>query len=102
MACLVTPPASLLVAGRTRSHSRGRTPALQSLGALPNVAHPVAGAHSPPRGQRVPSPASPAASSPSSFDDSDRDLALAALLDAQADLVPSRRGGPRGRRARGV
>ena len=58
------------------------------------AAHPVAGALRPPRGLRFPQPPSPAATSPSSFDDSDRDLALAALLDAQADLVPRRRGPP--------
>ena len=60
------------------------------------AAHPVAGALRPPRGLRFPQPPSPAATSPSSFDDSDRDLALTALLDAQADLVPRRHGGPRG------
>ena len=35
VACLVTPPASLPVAGPTRSRSSGRPPALQSPGALP-------------------------------------------------------------------
>ena len=102
VACLVPPPASSPVAGRTRSQSHGPLPSYPLPGSMPPAARHVAGARRPRRGRRDPGPPSPADTSHSSLDGSDRDLVSPALLNAQADLAPHRWGGSRGRHARGV